>query len=55
MTLEEVKREFGIVDERTPEEKAKDEFDARKGIALGSLFRYRAVKQVYTDLKNTGK
>ena len=55
VTLEEVKREFGIVDERTPEEKAKDEFDARKGIALGSLFRYRAVKQVYTDLKNTGK
>ena len=52
-TLEELEEELGFVDERTPEEKAKDEFDSRKGIALGYLFRYLAVKQVYNDLKDT--
>ena len=52
-TLEEIEKELGIVDERTPEEKARDEFDARKGIALGSLFRYRAVKKVYCEIKDT--
>lgn len=51
-SFEELKREFGIVDERTPEEKARDEFNSRKGIALGSLFRYRAIKQVYEGLNN---
>ena len=55
VSLEEVERHFGYVDERTPEEKARDKFEQRKRMAFDSILQYRAVKKVYIELKDTGK
>ncbi len=49
-TLEDVRKELGITDDRTEEEKAFDKFVGRKEMLITFLLRYREMKKVYNDL-----
>ena len=49
-TLEEVRKELGITDNRTEEEKAFDKIVGRKETLITLILRYREMKKVYNDL-----
>ena len=49
-STEELEEELGITDDRTDEEKARDEFTGRKETLITFLLRYREMKKVYNDL-----
>ena len=49
-STEELEEELGITDDRTDEEKARDEFTGRKEMLVTFLLRYREMKKVYNDL-----
>lgn len=45
----EVRKELGITDDRTEEEKAFDKFVGRREMLITFLLRYREMKRVYND------
>ena len=48
-STEELEEELGITDDRTNEEKARDEFTGRKEMLVTFLLRYREMKKLYAD------
>lgn len=46
---DEIEKELGITDDRTEEEKARDEFTGRKEMLVSFLLRYREMKKLYAD------
>lgn len=49
-SIEDIRKELGISDDRTEEEKAFDKFVGRKETLITFLLRYREMKKVYNDL-----